>query len=305
MFLIKLTITNKGIKITLSLALMVFVLTMTPASTFFQITKPVSAAALTSVSATPDSNVINERATYNFLLTTGTTAAIKTIQIAFPSGFNLENIRLIERSGIGSGTLSFSGSTLKYTVSSTTIAAGTPIKLEIGSIIAEKGGTFTVTMSTLNSGEGIIDGPTTSAPFTIKRITGSDIAGSTITGADISPGFMIRKSLLDDQVGNSKGWNPGGVNPISVSDSDISGSPDGIFVSTIVQGRMCSAAEVNVATHAFVVLCNSAPLDQSVLHYMITKLPSNIVTSSLSASSSPFDSTQGSQNSNVFPPSLP
>ena len=104
---------SKVFKISLSLALMVLVFTMTPGSSLFNILKPVSAAALTGASL-PASNVINERATYDIFLTTKTTGTIKIIQIDFPSSFNLASFRLIEKSGIGPGSLSFSGSTLKY-----------------------------------------------------------------------------------------------------------------------------------------------------------------------------------------------
>lgn len=129
--------TAKVFKISLSLALMVFVFTMTPGSSLLNILKPVSADALTGVSVSPASNIKNERATYNFFLTTNTTATVKIVQIDFPSSFDLSKIRLIERSGIGSGSLSFSGSTLNYTVNSaTSIAAGKTIKLEIGRIVA-------------------------------------------------------------------------------------------------------------------------------------------------------------------------
>ena len=74
---------SKVFKISLSLALMVIVFTMTPGSSLFNILKPVSAAALTGVSLPPASNVINERATYDIFLTTKTTGTIKIIQSIF------------------------------------------------------------------------------------------------------------------------------------------------------------------------------------------------------------------------------
>ena len=149
--------TSKVVKISLSLALMLFVLTMTPASSLFNILKPASAAPLTSMSVSPMSNTINEMDTYDFLFKTATTGTIKTIEINFPSSFNVANIRLIERDGIGSGTLSFSGSTIKYTVGgSDSIPAGTNIRLEIARIIATAEGSFTVSIKTLNSQAGTI-----------------------------------------------------------------------------------------------------------------------------------------------------
>lgn len=124
---------------------MLFVLTMTPASSFLQIIRPAEAAALTHLLVLPTSNIVNERATYDILLRTATTGTIKTIQIDFPLGFDLAvATRLIERSGIGSGSLSVinnpdvaGAKSLRYTVSSAvSIPAGTDIRLEIARIIA-------------------------------------------------------------------------------------------------------------------------------------------------------------------------
>jgi hypothetical protein len=81
---------SKVVKISLSLTLMLFVFTMTPASSLFNIVKPVSAAQLTSISVSSMSNVINEMDTYDFLFKTATTGTIKTIEINFPSSFNVE-----------------------------------------------------------------------------------------------------------------------------------------------------------------------------------------------------------------------
>lgn len=277
---------------------MVFVFTMTPGSTLFNIVKPVSAATLTSVKVIPDSNVNNERATYNLFLKTATTGTIKTIQINFPSSFNLADISLLEKSNIGSGSLSFTGSTMKYTVNSAaSVPAGTTIELEVGRIIAENAGTFTVSMRTLNSGAGIIDGPTTSGSFIIKQITGSDISKS-ITGDDISPSFMIRKTLND----GTGGWVPNGIASIfTISDNDVfptGTQADSTFVSVMNRfndGGGCTVSHFDPGQ--FRITCTSAPSDNAQLHYVITKLPANVVTSSsLSVSSSipssPFDSLQ-------------
>ena len=320
--------TPKGIfKITLCLTLMVFVLTMTPASSFLQIIKPAMAAGLTGVYVVPASNIVNERATYAIFLKLATTATIETILINFPPSFDLAvATRLIENSGIGSGSLSVSGSTLEYIVSNpVSVSAGTNIKLEIGRVVANTPGSFTVSVSTLNSGGGTIDGPTSSSSFTIKSITSSDIAdntihnsdildntvagpdikdrsisafdieGGTITGNEISPAFMIRKTLLDDLAGHAKFWDPDGVKTfIPVLDSDLTGSFTSNFVDIDVNGANCSADLGAFFPSGFGVRCSSPIPNNSQLQYIITKLPGNIVTSSLSVSSStissPFDS---------------
>lgn len=120
---------------------------------------------------------------------------------------------MIEKSGIGSGSLSVSGTVLKYTVNSaTTISGGTYITLEIAKIIANQKGSFTVAITTKNSNGLIIDGPTQSSLFSIFGV-GSNA---------ISP-LHDSKNLFDDsQTGGSTGWNPNGVaNGCTVMDSDL------------------------------------------------------------------------------------
>ena len=286
---------SKVFKISLSLALMVLVFTMTPGSSLFNILKPVSAATLTGVSVSPASNVINERATYDIFLTTKTTGTIKIIQIDFPSSFNLASFRLIEKSGIGPGSLSFSGSTLKYTVNSaTSVPAGTNIKLEVGRIIATEAGSQTVSIQTTSPQNVVIDGPTSSGSFTIKAITGKDV----------SPGFIKRKTLLDDAAGNTHGWNPDGSAKIfGIIDGDISEPANNIFVSAIDEdGAGCRIIDFDAEENLMSIRCDVPPANNNALHYLITKLPANVVTStslissqslfSSSIPSSPFDTLQ-------------
>ncbi len=291
-------ITSKRIfTVSLSLTLMVFVFTMSPLPTL----NTVSAAELTRVSVTPASNVINESANYAFFITTATTATINKIEISFPSSFDTSGIRLIERSNIGSGSLSTAGSIITYTPDTPeSVSAGTTIKFEIGRIIATTEGTFTVSVKTLNSGGGTIDGPTESGPFIIKsigtndildnKVSSSDIQDNSITGTDISTAFMIQKTLHDDTVGNTLGWNPDGFKKaFAISDPDISSAPNSQFVSMMIRSEnavFCSAAGAD--TGLFVVYCNSAPQNSADINYIITKLPSHDVTSSLSASSESY-----------------
>jgi hypothetical protein len=112
--------------------------------------KHVMAAALTSPFSQPTNNVATIKASYEILFTTATTGTIKTITIAFPTGFSVTPAILIERSGIGPGSLSASGTTLTYTVSSpVSVPAGTPIRLELANIIHPiTPGTHLVTITT-------------------------------------------------------------------------------------------------------------------------------------------------------------
>ena len=285
--------------IPLSLALIILVVSTSPFSSL-QLVKEAEAAGLTNVSVVPASNIINERATYDIFLETATTGTIKTIEMTFPPSFDLTAAtRYIERSGIGSGSLSSSGSTLKYTVNSPeSVPAGTNIRLEIAKIVAGAEGSFTVSIKTSKTGSsGTLDGPTDSGVFTIKsigtndildnKVSSSDIKDNSITGSDISTALMIQKTLHDDTVGNTRGWNPdGSKKAFAIADPDISSAPNSQFVSMMVRSEnavFCSAAGAD--TGLFVVYCNSAPQNSADINYIITKLPSHDVTSSLSASS--------------------
>ena len=220
--------------------------------------------------------------------------------MTFPPSFDLTAAtRYIERSGIGSGSLSSSGSTLKYTVNSPeSVPAGTNIRLEIAKIVAGAEGSFTVSIRTSKTGSsGTLDGPSDSGVFTIKsigtndildnKVSSSDIQDSSITGSDISTALMIQKTLHDDTVGNTRGWNPdGSKKAFAIADPDISSAPNSQFVSMMVRSEnavFCSAAGAD--TGLFVVYCDSAPRNSADINYIITKLPSHDVTSSLSASS--------------------
>lgn len=293
----------------LSLVLIILVVSTSPFSSL-QLVKEAEAAGLTNVSVVPASNIINERATYDIFLETATTGTIKTIEMTFPPSFDLTAAtRYIERSGIGSGSLSSSGSTLKYTVNSPeSVLAGTNIRLEIAKIVAGAEGSFTVSIKTSKTGSsGTLDGPTDSGLFTIKsigtndildnKVSSSDIKDNSITGSDISTALMIQKTLHDDTVGNTRGWNPdGSKKAFAIADPDISSAPNSQFVSMMIRSEnpvFCAAAGAD--TGLFVVYCDSAPRNSADINYIITKLPSHDVTSSLSASSE-------STPSSVFPP---
>jgi hypothetical protein len=280
--------------VTLSLTLMVFVFTMSPIPAL----NLVSAAALTNVLVTPASNIVNESANYNFFFKTSTTATINKIEISFPSSFDLSGIRFVERNNIGSGTLSVAGSTLTYTlISPESVPAGITIRLEIGRIIATVEGSFTVSIKTLNSQGGTIDGPTTSGPFVIKSITSSDIADNSIQGIDVSPAFMKTITLQDDATGHAHGWDPNGAqlsfNIVGVSDI-ISGVSTTVIAQDNIPNRLCEIDFVHPEGFSFV--CNQALLDASALTFTVVNAP-------VTPCCSPAISTTSSTNENNISPS--
>jgi hypothetical protein len=177
----------------------------------------------------------------------------------------------------------------------------------------------------LNSQGGTIDGPTTSGPFIIKSVTSSDIADNSIQGNDVSPAFMKTITLQDDATGHAHGWDPNGAqcfNIVGVSDI-ISGVSTTVVARDNIPNRLCEIDLVHPEGFSFV--CNQALLDASALTFTVINAPvtpccspaisttsstnennispSNMADTSSSIPSSPFGSSQDSQN--LFPPSLP
>ena len=279
------------IKITLSQILIAFVLTISPGFSNFGFVEKAEAASLTQVTISPSSNLINGAATYDMSFRTATTGTIKEIQFQFPSSFDLSSTRLIDRSGIGSGSLSVTGTTLKYTLGSAqSITAGTTIKFEVGRIVATSSGVFTVSAKTLNSQGGTIDGPTNSGSFTIKSIE----------RLDISPQTMVRKTLDDNTAGHAHGWDPNGVTTdFTISDNDIEveeESGDQTLITLMLRyshGTNAICMVNHTQEDSFLMNCNTPPANNAQLHYETHRLAANLITSSLSSSQpSPNDFNQ-------------
>jgi len=325
--------TTNIFKISLTLALMAFMFSTSPTS-YFGIKPATAAGTLTTVSLVPSSNLVTTMTTYDISFRTGTIGTIKTIEIHFPDGqFDVGSVtRYLERSGIGSGSISVTNnpatdSIITYTVKNPVrVPAGTFIRLEIPKIIANDAGNFQATIITKRTDGSIIDGPTLSSKFLISdvgttgiadnsiagskitdnSITGSKIADNSITGQDLSTGFTIRKTLHDDATGNAHGWNPDtSTRAFAILDSDISGSSSSEFVSVMVRGGnpvFCAAASGD--TGLIGVYCNSPPGNSAELNYIITKLPAHDdVTSSISGSM--FESTPSSLSSSSHKSALP
>jgi hypothetical protein len=290
---------KKTYKLFLIVILITFAITMLPGEYCTGLIKPATAATLGNVRVVPMSNLATMQTTYDIIFTAATTAPISTVEMNFGTNFNIVSAtRLIENSGIGSGSLFVSGSTLTYKVNNpTTIPVGTIIKLEIARIVANLPGNFVVSITTKNAGGGIIDGPTSSSLFQIFALGTNGIADKTITGNDVSPNFMIRKTVYDDAAGHAHGWDPNGsTKSFAIFDSDISGASDSEFINVMIRYSNLAYCTTSPGdTGVFVVHCDSAPIDSAVLDYVITKLPANVVTStdiatisSSSIPSSPF-----------------
>jgi hypothetical protein len=141
-------------------------------------------AALGSVSARPTNNIVNTKSFYDVVFVTGKAGVIKKIEVTFPAGTTVpSSASFNEAEGIGPGTVSKSGQTLTYNVANAVnVPIGTKIRLEFTNInnplIASA--SYKVTVTTRNSVNTIIDGPTQSAAYTIKQIGSNAIADGAI-----------------------------------------------------------------------------------------------------------------------------
>jgi hypothetical protein len=288
-------------------------LTTSAITSFRQLIIPAEAAPLTNVNIVPSNNIVNTRTTYDIIFNTATTGTIKTIEMNFPSSFDVQftfgpNPKLIDKIGIGSGSLSNGGSSTKlvYTVNSpVSVSAGTRIRLEIGRIDNSQLTTSNfhqVTITTKNTGGNTIDGPTLSDTFIMKGIE----------GRDIDPNFMIRKTLRDDTVGHSLGWNPGGsTTDFTIIDHDAQTEEeagDETFITLMLRdshstGAICMVNHTD-GEHTdgtFYMNCNAPPADGAELHYEIHKLPPNVIKST----STSFQNGETVLGASTFSPSMP
>jgi hypothetical protein len=113
-----------------------------------------------------------------------------------------------------------------------------------------------------------------------------------ITDNDVSTGFMISKNLFDNNAGHISGWDPNGAQTgFRISDGDISrATDDEIYVSS-TSSDGCQTTMSLVPTSQMFVECDSPPAENDVLNYIITKLPSRVISSSSDSSPSPSPTT--------------
>ena len=139
-----------------------------PSSTATMATPPVSSqgnfsaqAALQIPRTFQSMDIVGSTGIYEVTFITSTAGAIDKIEIAFPVDTNVGPSGVIEKVGIGTGTLIKTGSTLTYDVQNpVNIPAGTFIRLEITGIRNPTiSSSFTATITTMDSSGAVIDGP--------------------------------------------------------------------------------------------------------------------------------------------------
>ena len=161
-------------------------------------------AALSSLTARPTNNIVNTNSFYDIVFITATAGAIKKIEVTFPAGTTIASSAFFnEPEGIGPGSASKSGQTITYTVTNAVnVPAGTRIRLEFANINnpIQVSANYQVTVTTRNSANAIIDGPTQSTAYTIKQIGANVIADDSVTTDKISDNAVTTPKIADNAV---------------------------------------------------------------------------------------------------------
>jgi hypothetical protein len=255
-------------------------------------------AALQIPRTLQSTDLVNSLAFYEVTFITSTTGAIDKIRMDFPFDTNIGASGVIEKVGIGGGTLLKAGSAITYDVTTpVSIPAGTFIRLEIFGI---KNPTFpftsfTATITTRDSGGNLVDGPSSTNVYPIKQIGTDGIANGAVTSQKIADGeitstkpaesFMKRVILIDNAAGNARGWDPDGVDTsftisepaITCFNFSVACTFPSIFVFSLGNiNHFCDVVGIAFDTKTFSIGCSSAPADNDELHYAVENLPASL-----------------------------
>jgi hypothetical protein len=252
----------------------------------------------------PTNNIVHSVSHYTIFFTTsfipdpnnpGGSMVIGSVEITFPAGFDLSNVKLKE---YGSGLnipvipgsfelpIEINGQTIRFDTRTDEVPnAGNTLFVTLMDIRNPQSIKNQVYVSTLDRQGNIIQGPTLSEVFQLKRITSQmildgqiktpDLANRVVTSEKISPSFMRFVQLHDDSEGNAKGWNPGGtffiildpnVSANSIIDFTIDNAEENLGVLSNLGG--CNVVKINEG-EGFVISCTAGVLDGATLNYMV------------------------------------
>ncbi len=193
------------------------------------IEQSVYAATLRMPSAIPSNNLVSTTSTYEITFNTATAGPIKTVKITFPDGYNVAGTKLVEKEGIGAGSINVVGNTVTYSVNSpVNNPVGALIRLELSNIVNKiTTASSSVSISTNNVNGVTIDGPTT-AVVPLKQIRTDDIANNAVTSTKIGSNSITSQKILDGQVTAEK-LSPTLMYTKRLLDTScVSGEPGGI-----------------------------------------------------------------------------
>jgi len=141
----------------------------------------------------PTSDLVNSRAWYQVIYTTGTTAAIKQVEVDFPPGTNIADAKLLDAIGLGPGTYKISGQAITYTLApEVLVPANTELRLQYDNVLNPSipDANLTVHIITKDTTGSTIDSGTSQA-YKIRQIGTEDISNKSITREKIEPGAVV------------------------------------------------------------------------------------------------------------------
>jgi hypothetical protein len=153
----------------------------------------IASATPTANQLYPTNDLVNSRAWYQVIFTTGTTAPIKQVEVDFPPGTNIANAQLVDTAGLGPGTYTVSGQTITYTVASeVSVPANTELRLQYDNILNPSipDPDLTVRITTKDTAGAVVDSGTSLA-YEIRQIETEDISNKSITREKIEPGAVV------------------------------------------------------------------------------------------------------------------
>jgi hypothetical protein len=255
--------------------------------------------ALANVSVLPSDSIYKATSYYNIGFTTGTTGTIKTIEMTFPSGFVVSAAKLIQSQGTGTGSLSTSGQTVKFTVTTpVSVSAGKAMTIMFGGIVNSAVTSNQVSVTTKDASNVIIDGPTSSATFTLIKVTSSMIDGNSITSSKIVDGSIGIADLAPNSVDSSKigdgsmvyadlsrsfvriehrddcncggtGWDPDGSNLEAILVYDDAVTNNSVISVTLTNAAYMICWTEDPSTGNFFVVCDRIIPNGAGLNYAI------------------------------------
>ena len=153
----------------------------------------IASAGPTANQVYPTNDIVNSRAWYQVIFTTGTTAPIKQVEVDFPSGTNITNAKLLDTAGLGPGIYTISGQTITYTVApEVLVPTNTELRLHYDNILNPSlpDANLTVRITTKDSAGSVVDSGTSLA-YKIRQIGTEDISNKSITSEKIEPGAVV------------------------------------------------------------------------------------------------------------------
>jgi hypothetical protein len=153
----------------------------------------IASASPTANQVYPTNDIVNSRAWYQVIFTTGTTAPIKQVEVDFPSGTNIANAKLLDTGGLGPGIYTISGQTITYTVApEVLVPTNTELRLQYDNILnpSVPDANLTVGITTKDSAGSVVDSGTSLA-YKIRQIGTEDISNKSITSEKIEPGAVV------------------------------------------------------------------------------------------------------------------